>query len=158
MIVSDDAPVSPLKSQGPDIPRDQQQPPPPSYGAVVNQAQGQHTRPHLQIRPSNSSAAGSSYHHLIAPSPHYPQLDQQQRRRAKKRFCGALCSAVLIYILMAMFFGSLFDRSFTSRRDEVSHPTLRSVTRCDVLNTHADILAVRKHSQPTPRRYHCREL
>ncbi|KAL0072508.1 hypothetical protein AAF712_000271 [Marasmius tenuissimus] len=119
MIVPDDAPVSPLKSQMTDGPDGRQQPPPPSYGAVVNQVQGQLSRPHLQIRASHSDQipAGSSYHHVIVPpSPHYPQLDEQQRQRAKKRFCGALCSAILIYILVAMFFGSVFsDRSVLKR-------------------------------------------
>ncbi|KAK1235814.1 hypothetical protein PQX77_000948 [Marasmius sp. AFHP31] len=123
MIVPDDAPVSPLKGQMTDGPNGRQQPPPPSYGAVVNQAQGQPSRPHIQIRASHSDQipAGSSYHHVIVPpSPHYPPLDQQQRRRARKRFCGALCSAILIYILVAMFFGSVFSHRSSIKRDWTS--------------------------------------
>ncbi|KAL0577701.1 hypothetical protein V5O48_004305 [Marasmius crinis-equi] len=136
---------SPLKGQVPDFPNNaQQQQPPPSYGSVVNPQAGQSTRPHLQVHTSHPSGqphppAGSSYQHvMVPPTPHYPELDRQQTNSARKRFCEAFLFAILIYVLAAILFGSMFDRSARRNEWEDSQldgvrddlPTGTSVDRC----------------------------
>ncbi|KAG7091216.1 hypothetical protein E1B28_010267 [Marasmius oreades] len=107
MILSDDTPTSPLKSPGQALDAsDGQQP--PSYGAAVNQP-GRSTPYPASAQPYDS--AGYSYQHVVQPPLHYPELVPPQRESAAKRFWKAFLVAILIWALVTMLFGSIFDIS-----------------------------------------------
>ncbi|ESK97219.1 hypothetical protein Moror_17875 [Moniliophthora roreri MCA 2997] len=122
MIISEDAPTSPLKGQQPEFPAQIQQP--PSYGATT---QNQGPIPRLQTQapyPASAqpySVPGSSYAHImVPPSPHYPDLDPHERRRIRrkttKRFCEAFLIAILIWVLVTMLVQSIMSVArFTGR-------------------------------------------
>ncbi|KAJ3784310.1 hypothetical protein GGU10DRAFT_376833 [Lentinula aff. detonsa] len=107
MIISDNTPPSPAKSNAalsnlqPSL-----ESPPPAYGPVVGPSEQQHR----QYQPYAGSPSSALSNVLRSPMDHYTDVEANGSRRREspgKRFCKAFAVAILIYVLVAIFFGTI---------------------------------------------------
>ncbi|KAJ3748539.1 hypothetical protein DFH05DRAFT_571467 [Lentinula detonsa] len=107
MIISDNTPPSPAKSNAalsnlqPSL-----ESPPPAYGPVVGPSEQQHRQ--YQTYAGSPSSALSNV--LRSPMDDYTDVEANGSRRREspgKRFCKAFAVAILIYVLVAIFFGTI---------------------------------------------------
>ncbi|BGP49132.1 hypothetical protein JCM10450v2_005013 [Rhodotorula kratochvilovae] len=122
---------------------------PPPYSEHASSSSPSSFRQHQPQRPSH--ALGPTPVAALPPPP--PSLYAQQRTaharadaRARRRFCGALCCAGLLWLVMGAVFGAVVGEEVVRRGRDGRFSIRRAAARAKVAEPES--VQVQVHSQP----------